>query len=409
MAAPQWLSEEEGLLVWLWAFAPAFLFAYYRGLRGVALALAAAMATLSLVQAELLLLGNSPPNWTLLFVGTTAYLAVCLGAGIVAEMLHRERARAESLALVDELTGLPNRRHADLALEAHFAAAGRGQKLAVVLFDLDHFRQINDRHGHKAGDHALRTFAQILKRNTRRMDLSARFGGEEFITVLSNCDLAGAQFFAARVQRELRETHFAWGKVTVSAGIPFHQEGMGSYEVLVGAADRALYDAKANARDRVSVYQPAVPARAALGAPAPQPHEQPKSVMLIDDDLDVLDATTRILRRAGYRVEATDDPQTVILRYQDSDTRPDVLITDIMMPRMNGLTLADRVFQLEPFLRVVYLSGYLQEEARWAGLPGWAVTFVAKPVDLDRLLQAVDQVLAYRAGPAARQSAAGLV
>lgn len=177
------------------------------------------------------------------------------------------------------------------------------------------------------------------------------------------------------------------------------------------AADRALYDAKENGRDRISVYRPAPPPSVALpeAASAARPSERAKSILLIDDDLDVLDAITRILRRAGYRVEATDDPETVILRYRDSDTRPDVLITDVMMPRMNGLMLADRILQLEPLLRVVYLSGYLQEEARWAGLPGWAVTFVAKPVDSDRLLEAVDQVLASRPAAPPSDATAGLV
>ncbi|GBD33046.1 putative diguanylate cyclase YegE [bacterium HR33] len=396
LAAPDWLAEEEGLLIWLWAFAPAFLFAYYRGLRGVALALAAGMATLSLAHVELILLESTPPNWNLLFAAVSAYLAACVGAGIVAEMLHRERAKAERLALVDQLTGLPNRRHAELTLDAQFAAAGRGQKLAVVLFDLDLFKQINDRHGHKAGDAVLRIFGQILRRNTRRMDLSARFGGEEFITVLSDCDPGGAELFAQRVQRELREARFGWGSVTVSAGIAFYEEGMGSYEVLVAAADRALYAAKHAGRDRIEVYRPPKVAAVAQGARPASERGEPRrsaSIVVIDDDLDVLRAVTRLLQRAGYRVEGTDDPQRVIALYRDGQTRPDLLITDVMMPRMNGLTLVDSVLRLDPGVRVVYLSGYLQEEARWAGLPGAASAFVGKPVEAERLIAAVREML----------------
>ncbi len=396
LAAPQWLAQEEGLLIWLWAFAPAFLFAYYRGLRGVALALAAGMATLSLAHVELVLLESTPPNWNLLFAAVSVYLAACVGAGILAEMLHRERAKVERVALVDQLTGLPNRRHAELTLDAQFAAAGRGQKLAVVLFDLDHFKQINDRHGHKAGDVALRVFGQILGRNTRRMDLSARFGGEEFITVLSDCDLDGAELFARRVQRELREARFGWGKVTVSAGIAFYEEGMGSYEVLVAAADRALYAAKDAGRDRIGVYRrPELGTLARTLQPGADRSElRPSaSIVVIDDDLDVLRAVTRILRQAGYSVEGTDDPQRVIARYRDGKTRPDLLITDVMMPRMNGLILADTLLRLDPGLKVVYLSGYLREPARWAGLPGAACAFVGKPVEVEHLTTVVREML----------------
>lgn len=409
VAAPQWLAEEEGLLVWLWAFAPAFVFAYYRGLRGVALALAAGMATLTLAHVELLLLESTPPNWNLLFAGVSAYLAACMGAGIVAEMLHRERSRAERLALVDQLTGLPNRRHAELTLDAQFAAASRGQKLAVVLFDLDHFKEVNDQHGHKAGDAALRLFGQILKRNTRRMDLSARFGGEEFLTVLSDCDPDGAELFALRVQRELREARLPWGKITVSAGIAFYEEGMGSYEVLVAAADRALYAAKHGGRDRIEVYrrpEMATVLEAGLaGADRSEPG-RPATIVVIDDDLDVVQAVTRTLRRAGYAVEGTDDPQRVIARYRDGNTRPDLLITDVMMPRMNGLVLADTILRLDPALRVVYLSGYLQEEARWVGLPGAASAFVGKPLEVERLVTVVREILQRGAGPGPSSSAA---
>jgi predicted signal transduction protein with EAL and GGDEF domain len=75
-----------------------------------------------------------------------------------------------------------------------------------------------------------------------------------------NCDPASAELFARRVQRELREARLRWGRVTVSAGIAFYEEGMGSYEVLLAAADRALYAAKAAGRDRIEVYRTPAPA-----------------------------------------------------------------------------------------------------------------------------------------------------
>jgi PleD family two-component response regulator len=203
------------------------------------------------------------------------------------------------------------------------------------------------------------------------------------------------------VQRELREPRFGWGRVTVSAGIAFYEEGMGSYEVLLAAADRALYAAKAAGRDRIEVYRTPAPAELSQAAVPVADGEKTlgrASIMLIDDDWDVLRAVGRILRRAGYDVEETDDPERVISGYRDGKTRPDLLITDVMMPRMNGLALAETLLRLNPALRVVYLSAYLQEEAKWAELPRAVSALVGKPVELERLTAVVQEVLGRGAG-----------
>jgi diguanylate cyclase (GGDEF)-like protein len=391
---PGWVAADQGMLLWTTSLVPAFLLAYYRGLSGVAIALAAGMALLSVTNAALLASGRAAPNWPLLLVGVSLYLGICIALGVVAELLHRERQAAERLALVDPLTGLPNRRHADLMLDAQFAAAGRGAGLAVVLFDLDHFKGVNDRHGHDAGDATLRGFAEVLKRNTRRMNLSARFGGEEFIAVLGDCPREGAVRFAERVRQDFRATPFEWGPVTASAGIALYEEGMGSHEVLVGTADRALYLAKGAGRDRVVVAEPATPP-VTPSAPQPAtvgPPSGPASVLVIDDDLSALAVVARFLRNAGYQVDATDAPDAVIARYRDGPV-PDLLVSDVMMPRMSGLTLVDHLLQLRPDIRVVYMSGYLQRPVSWTGLPGAVAGFISKPIAKAELLEAVREAL----------------
>lgn len=166
------------------------------------------------------------------------------------ELLHRERRAAERISLIDPLTGLANRRHADLHLDRAFAAAMRGVPLAVVIFDLDRFKTVNDECGHAVGDDVIRAMAQVLGRNTRRMDLSARFGGEEFLVALSDISSGAAMDFADRVREDLRSMEFPCGQVTVSAGVATYAPGMGSADVLIAAADRALYQAKESGRDR---------------------------------------------------------------------------------------------------------------------------------------------------------------
>ena len=394
---PDWAQDEQGVLIWLSSLVPAFLFAYYRGLRGVALAVAGGMAVLALTQVAVLVLGQTAPNWTFLLAVVAVYIVICIALAVFAEILHRERRAAEALALVDQLTGLPNRRHADLMLDSQFAAAERGRPLVVVMYDLDHFKQVNDAHGHEAGDAALRAFADVLRQTTRRMDLSARFGGEEFISILGGSAIPPAVALANRVRAGLEARVFPWGSLTVSAGVAAYEYGMGSYEVLVATADRALYAAKQAGRNRVAAAEPVGAVAPALAPARPETLRPPaggrgETVIVIDDDAGMLRSVGRLLRRAGYTVEETDDADTVIRRFGDA-APPDLLLTDVMMPRMNGLALAERILSSHPGLRVVYLSGYLQQDVSWAGLPGAVTAFAAKPVDPQALLEIVRDVL----------------
>ena len=248
--------HEYTLLLWLLAVVPSFLLAYHRGWKGAALALAGGMAVLSTSQAILLFMGRQVDNWFFLLAMVVLFTGIALGVGLVTELLHRAREEAAELALTDELTGLPNRRYARLFLDKEFEAARRGRALTVVLFDLDRFKDYNDTYGHAAGDEALRTFGHTLGGTTRKMNLSARFGGEEFLSVVSSAEIAGAMVFAERVRNTLALQQPPQGHLTVSAGMAVYEPGMKSPDELVAAADRALYLAKAAGRDCIRVAEP---------------------------------------------------------------------------------------------------------------------------------------------------------
>ena len=174
LALPDRVGSLSAIL-WLLALAPAFPFALYRGWRGVATSTGIGTAVLVGTLVVSLLIGRSAPpllGWIVL-----AYLAIASGIGKVAHSLHRQHANVQDLALTDNLTRLPNRRHARVFLENEFGAAERGHPLSVALFDLDGFKAFNDLHGHRAGDRALTRFGEILASTTRRMNLSSRFGG----------------------------------------------------------------------------------------------------------------------------------------------------------------------------------------------------------------------------------------
>jgi two-component system, cell cycle response regulator len=168
-------------------------------------------------------------------------------AGHAALALENARlhARLRALSLTDPLTGLPNRRHLELHLAQEFAAARRGRSLAMVLFDLNDFKQYNDTMGHLAGDAALRAVGEVLSGETRAMNLVARYGGDEFVAVLSDTSVEGARLFAERVRERLhRHPILAPTGLSFSSGVAEFSDAMTEGVELIEAADRSLYEAK---------------------------------------------------------------------------------------------------------------------------------------------------------------------
>ncbi len=155
-------------------------------------------------------------------------------------------------ALTDALTGIANRRAAEHALRRDQSRAERaGTKLSVALFDIDHFKSVNDRFGHNAGDEVLRRVAATFLGQIRLTDVVARWGGEEFIAVLPVA-LAGARVFCERVRQAIERLSCPGiGPVTVSAGVVEFGAGEG-YAAAVGRADACLYEAKRDGRNRVN-------------------------------------------------------------------------------------------------------------------------------------------------------------
>jgi diguanylate cyclase (GGDEF)-like protein len=163
-------------------------------------------------------------------------------------------------AVTDELTDLANRRRFMEALQHEVSRSTRfGQPLALVLFDLDHFKRINDRFGHQAGDEVLRATADVIRGRIRETDMAARIGGEEFAVIVAGTGAEGAAAVAESLRRDLSETVSVGSRprsVTASFGVAELVRGA-SGEELVAAADRALYRAKRSGRDTVVIARPA--------------------------------------------------------------------------------------------------------------------------------------------------------
>ena len=164
-------------------------------------------------------------------------------------------------AVTDELTGLANRRRFLAQLDTEVARSRRsGSPLAIVLADLDDFKQVNDRYGHEAGDRALRAFADILRSVVRDVDLPVRLGGEEFAVLLPDTDLAGGANLAERIRSTLAAAEIESDAdrihVTASFGVSCFPVAVAAEDLLVDA-DRRLYDAKRRGKNRVEVSAPA--------------------------------------------------------------------------------------------------------------------------------------------------------
>lgn len=162
-------------------------------------------------------------------------------------------------AATDFLTGLPNRRHIMARLEQELARVQRepGAMAAVLMFDLDHFKSINDQHGHAMGDEVLRHFSRLLQEELRRADSAGRIGGEEFALVLSGAAISDAYSFADRVRRRLEQAPLEYDGASVPVTVSIGVSAMRPWDKSVGnalsRADSALYQAKECGRNQVKV------------------------------------------------------------------------------------------------------------------------------------------------------------
>jgi len=168
-----------------------------------------------------------------------------------------------AMATTDWLTELPNRRKFDETLSRMFHQSERfSEDITLVLFDIDFFKQINDTHGHGAGDQVLRDIGTLLRLHVRKSDLPARLGGDEFGIILYHTNIEQARMFVELFQKSLNEYLFEYDgfrlDVGISIGVAQYDVSMKAAQTLYFAADQALYESKRNGRGRYSMYTDAI-------------------------------------------------------------------------------------------------------------------------------------------------------
>ena len=206
------------------------------------------------------------------------FVLLVIHAVYLGEIRKRE-ASLEYAAQTDALTGLPNRRHGFEHAKTAFSRARRhGEAMAVLMLDLDHFKDVNDRHGHAAGDALLEAVAKALTQRLRQQDMVARWGGEEFLIVVSTAGPDGAHDVANALLERVASLGFEHDGVllpaTASLGVALLTPQDATLEMLLARADRALYEAKARGRNRVVIdASPGAPAVAHARSSAANPVE----------------------------------------------------------------------------------------------------------------------------------------
>ncbi|MFO7599929.1 MAG: diguanylate cyclase [Candidatus Desulfacyla sp.] len=185
------------------------------------------------------------------------------GIAVFGTKLNRAYEAMEEQAIIDGLTGIPNRRNFSDRLPKEFDRSRReGYPLSLIMIDVDHFKAYNDIYGHQSGDECLQKVAHVIKTTLKRPgDFCARYGGEEFVVILPHTNLEGARSIAEKIRANISELKIPHersagsGVVTISLGLTVRDGSMPmSYEDLIKQADQALYHAKETGRNRIEVF-----------------------------------------------------------------------------------------------------------------------------------------------------------
>ncbi len=196
----------------------------------------------------------TPTMLNMMTFAVSGFALLAATFGFILMITYRMAVNMEKLASIDALTGALNRRSLEQRA-THLAAQGTGRSIGVIMLDIDHFKLVNDRYGHPAGDYVLQEVTTLGRAQLRERDLFARMGGEEFCVVLAEGDEDSAVRIAERIRQACSKEPMVFNNsaidVHLSAGVAAGKVTGGALEELIGEADLALYEAKQTGRDKV--------------------------------------------------------------------------------------------------------------------------------------------------------------
>jgi len=316
--------------------------------------------------------------------------------------------RIRQLAARDSLTGLFNREYFEEQAERAWQLARRYKhNMVVAIMDVDYFKAVNDTHGHLAGDQVLREFADIIRKAARGSDVVARYGGDEFVVMLPQADLASGMALVNRIRGAVEDNVFCAQtlnlKLTTSIGLAtsLGVDPTASVTDILSLADAGLYFAKREGRNRVRLWTKeqkqvgdTMPDTAqANGTPCLKQHP---CILVVDDEPLVLATVQAILRAVGYVTDTACSPLEALRKAQESPGTYDVAVLDLNMPEVSGLELLTALRQTDNFIMPVVMTGYATKENAVESLRQGAFEFIEKPVMPEELLAVIEKALDHR-------------
>ncbi len=312
---------------------------------------------------------------------------------------------AREYSVRDGLTGCFNREHALTTLDGELRRAKRSREpLSIVMFDIDHFKTINDELGHLQGDEVLRALGAQLTHVLRNSDVRCRYGGDEFLIILPGTRLPGAEQVAENLRREIGMLTVGVGErgraITASLGVTAAGPDELDATALVARADAALYEAKRAGRNRFCVVVP--PDSAPLSESEMKPMASPvraaslggtETILVVDDEPAVRERIRRALEPRGYTILSAANVEDAMAIGATHRGPIDLLLTDVIMPDLRGPELAQHIRHRRPEMKVLFVSGLLGPEATELSSLRPGDAFLAKPFMRDALPIKVRAVL----------------
>ncbi len=314
-------------------------------------------------------------------------------------------AEMRSLAIRDELTGLYNRRYLDEEIIRSLQLADRyNHPVAVMMLDIDQFKEVNDQLGHHAGDTLLQEFTAALKTHVRASDVFARYGGDEFVIILPQAHEHEATGLAQRILETVRNQAFLSGsqslRVTTSIGVAIYRPDrhQGETPDLIRQADQAMYRAKRAGRDTMICWHHAPPEPAAgTEEKAGRDGEVRGRILIVDDEPFIRDIIQRILNKARFATETASTVQEAHAILLKPGERFDALLCDLSLPDGNGLEVIRRAREHDHELICMVITGNATTENAVNALRQGAYDFITKPINGTTMNAALERALAYRA------------
>ncbi len=332
---------------------------------------------------------------------------------VLRERYLKEKLR--KLAITDDLTQLYNFRHFDRQLKLETDRCIRYHNpLSLILLDIDHLKSYNDTYGHLAVNNMLAKLGQMIRRTLRRMDSAYRYGGDEFMILLPETDGEEAKNAARRIAEavsaekfDIRTGHQA--EITLSIGVAEYCPGENP-ETFISRANRALSVSKERGRNRITTDRE-VGSHITIpdsGLTVKDFHFDPSEnmlqgrevlsnhvhILIVDDDMTVRYLMKEFMETAGYSSHMAASGEEALDKLRHSSM--DIVITDIMMPGMDGLELTGRIRQEEYNTEVIVMTGFSGDYSYEEVIRKGASDFVFKPVRFEELLLRLRRVLRER-------------